>query len=127
MIMNFQVVDVDAVVTGDVTLQNENFAACLGLVGAVIRLNGLKERGLVRNLIIFALGGITGGNQFFQAQQLKVLRKELGEVAPLRVVARQQHGLATKHMGVVVEIGVDFLLDVGILRIEFVVLRSLGI
>ena len=125
--MPFQVVDVDAVIAGDVTLQDKDFTVCLGLVGAVIGLNGLKERGLLRNLISLALGGITGGNQFFQSEQFKVLRKELGEVAPLRVVARQKHRLATKHMGVVVEIGVDFLLDVGILRIEFVVLRSLGI
>lgn len=44
------------------------------------------------------------------------------EIAPFWVIARQQYGLTTKDIGVVFEVGVDFALDVVVLRLELVVL-----
>ena len=55
-----------------------------------------------------------------------MLRKEEREVAPFRVVARQQHGLAAKSVGVEVEVSVDFALYVVVLRIKLVVLGVLS-
>ena len=47
------------------------------------------------------------------------------ELAPFRIVAREQNRLAPKRVGVEVEVGVDLLLDVVVLRVELVVLRAL--
>ena len=67
----------------------------------------------------------TGRDQFLQSKALEVLGEEAGELAPLGVVAGQKHRLAAKRVGIEVEIGVDLLLDVIILRIELTVLRIL--
>ena len=72
-----------------------------------------------------ACGGVAGGNEFLQSYPLEVLGEEASELAPFRVVARQENGLAPERIGVVVEISVYLLLDVGVLRVELVVLRAL--
>ena len=41
------------------------------------------------------------------------------------LIVMKQHRLASEHVGVVVEIGVYILLDVGVLSVELVVLRAL--
>ena len=62
-----------------------------------------------------------------QPKPFKVLGEEARELAPFWIVARQENGLAPERVGIVVEVGVHLFLDVGILRIELVVLRALGI
>ena len=57
--------------------------------------------------------------------QLKVLCKELGEVAPLGIIAGQQNSLASKDIGVIFDIGVYLLLNIRILGVELIALRHL--
>jgi len=85
-----------------------------------LRIAFLKQRRLVIELIGFAFSRETGADQFLQPKFFKILRKEFGEVAPLRVVARQQDRFPPKHVRVVFQIRHDFLFDVVVLRIEFV-------
>ena len=49
------------------------------------------------------------------------------KIAPFGVVAGQEHRLAAESVGVVFQIGIYFLLDVGILGEELVVSRRLGL
>ena len=121
-VMPFKIVDVDAAVLVGVAGQFENLAFDAGLVGIKPRRFRLKERGLVI-LVFLALHGIGGADESFQPKPLKILRKETGEVAPFGIVARQQHRLVAKGIRVVLQIGIHLLLDVGILRVELIVLR----
>ena len=77
----------------------------------------------VKNLL--ACGGVAGRDEFLQAQPLEVLGEETRELAPFGIVARQENRLATERIGIEVEVGVDLLLDVGVLRVGLVVLRTL--
>ena len=52
--------------------------------------------------------------------------KELGEVAPLGVITRQQNDLAPEHIWVELQVRVDLTLDVSPLSVELIVLRRLG-
>jgi len=74
---------------------------------------------------LFACGGVAGGDELLQAEAFKVLGEEAGELAPFRIVTRQENGLAAERVRVVVQIGVYLLLDVVVLRVELVVLRAL--
>ena len=121
----FEIIKIDAPVGGRVVVENEDLAAHLGLRLVERRLLGLVERGLIEGLDLLARRRIAGRDQFLQSKALEVLGEEAGELAPLGVVAGQKHRLAAKRVGIEVEIGVDLLLDVIILRIELIVLRIL--
>ena len=123
-IVPLQVVNVYAPVAVGVASQLENLALDACLVYIEQRILRLKERRLVV-LVLLALYGITRRDKPLESKPLKVLRKEPGEVAPLWVVARQQHRLVAERIGIVLQIGVHLLLDVGILRVELIVFGSL--
>ena len=125
-ILPLQVLDVDAAVARHVVVQNEDFAVCLALVGIVMGCRGLEQRGLVAEFVTLALGCITGGNEPLEAEDLEVLGEIFGKVAPLGVITRQEHRLATEHVGVVLKIGRDFLLNIMILSVELVILGLLS-
>ena len=48
------------------------------------------------------------------------------EIAPLRVIARQQHGLATEYIGVVFEVSIYLTLNIVVLSVELIVFCGLG-
>ena len=79
----------------------------------------------VKNLL--ARGGVACGYEFLQSEPLEVLGEEARELAPFWIVARKQHRLASERIGIEVEVGVDLLLDVGVLCVELVVLCTLGL
>ncbi len=72
-----------------------------------------------------AVRGVRRRDQLLEAVVREVQREELGEVAPLGVVTRQQDYLVAEHVGVVLEVGVHLALDVRPLRVELVVLGRL--
>ena len=92
-----------------------------GVVGIEMWAFCLKERWLIE-LVPLAFYCIRRRNYLLQAEQLEVLNKEFGEVGPLGVVARQKNHLVAEGIRVVLQVCVDFLLDVGILGVELVVL-----
>lgn len=63
--------------------------------------------------------------KLFQAEPFGVLGEEARELAPFRIVARQENGLVPERVGVVVQIGVYLFLDIIVLRVKLVVLRAL--
>ena len=124
--MPFKVVNIDAAVVVRVACQLKYLALDARLVNIKYRALRFKERGLVV-LLFLALHGIAGADEALQSQPLNVLRKKAGEVAPFGVVARQKNHLVAKRVGIVLQIGVYLLLNVGILRVELIVLRRLCI
>ena len=125
-VLPLDVVEVDDAVAVHVAVEHEDLAPHARLGGVELRRALLEERRLVGRLVELAFGGVTRRDEFFEAEHLKVLRKEEREVAPFRVVAGQQHGLAAKSVGVEVEVSVDFALYVVVLRIKLVVLGVLS-
>ena len=103
--------------------EREDFALDTAFLYIIQRILRLKERRLPISLILLAFYGIRCGNEFLQSEELKVLGKELSEIAPFRVITRQQDCLAPKDIGVVFDIGVYFFLNVCVLCVELVVLR----
>ena len=55
-----------------------------------------------------AIDSKAGGDEFLQPQFFEVLSKVFGKVAPFWIIARQQNCLATKYVGIVIEIGLHF-------------------
>ena len=78
---------------------------------------GLKKRKL---LIARALC-IGGGYKLFQPEAFKVGSKVFREIRPLRIVAGKQNGFSSKNVGIVLNLGVHFGLNIGVLRIKLVV------
>src|SRR5699024_4949917 len=56
----------------------------------------------------------------------EIVDEESGEVTPLRIVTRQQHGLAPEHVRVIFQVRLYLVFNVVPLGIELIVLRSLG-
>ena len=75
--------------------------------------------------VVLGFGGKACRDELFQSETLEILGKELGEIAPFGIVAREQNRLSPKYIGIVVEIRIYLILDVCILRVELVVLRIL--
>ena len=76
-------------------------------------------------LVVLRLRGIRCRYKLLKTEPLEVLGEESREVAPLRVVARKEHRLISKDVGVIVDVGVHLRLNVVELRIELVVLGVL--
>ena len=75
--------------------------------------------------ILLAFDGIRRRDELLQTEERKVLCKELGKIAPFRIIAGQQDGLAPKDIGVIFDIGVYLLLNIRILGVELIALRHL--
>lgn len=86
----------------------------------------LKKGRLIRSLVFLALRCVRCGNQFLQAESLKVLGEIEGEVAPFRVVTGQQDCFSTEHIRVKFEICVYLTLNIVILSIELIILGGFG-
>ena len=121
-VLPFQVVDVYLAVLVGVVGEGEDFAPYLALIDVVVGVFGLEKGWLPVGFDFLALYGVAGADELAEAEVLEVLGEELGEVAPLGVVAGQEDGLAAEHVGVVFEVGVHLLLNVGVLGVELVVL-----
>ena len=124
-IVPLQVVDVDAAAAVRVAGEFENLSLDAGLVDVEQRAFRFEEGGLVV-LVLLALDGVGRADEAFQTQTFEVLGEETGEVGPLGVVARQEDGLVAKGVRVVLQVGIDFFLDVGVLGVKLVVLGSLS-
>ena len=120
-IVPLEVVDVNPSVAVGVACQFEYLALDARLVHVIPRACGLEEGGLVV-LVLLALYGIARRDEPAQTEPLEVLREKSRKIAPLGVVAGQQHRLVAKRVRVVLQISVHLLLNVGILRIELIVL-----
>ena len=121
-----QIVYVNPTAVVGIVRKCENFALNTALLYIVQRILCFKERWLPIGLILLAFYGIRGGNEFLQTEELKVLCKELGKVAPFGIVARQQYSFAPKDIGVVFNVCVYFFLYVRILGVELIVFRILS-
>ena len=121
----FKIVEVDAPVGVRVVVEDEYLAAHFSFRLVELRRFGLEEGGLVEGLDLLARRRVAGRDELLQAEAFEVLGEEARELAPLGIVARKQHRLPPKRVGVEVEVGVDLLLDVVVLRVELVVLRAL--
>ncbi|GAB04565.1 putative acid--CoA ligase [Gordonia amarae NBRC 15530] len=123
-----EVVDVDdAVAVSVLSGQYELLAVDAGLGLVELRRLGLEQRGLVRDQVEVAVGCVASGDQLLEAEPAEVQGKELGEVRPLGIVAREQDHLVAEDIRVVVAIGVDLVLDggpQGVILIESRVLRG---
>ena len=117
-----QIVNVNSTAVVGIVRKREDFALDTAFLYVVQRILCFKERWLPIGLVLFAFDSIRGGNEFLQTEELKVLCKELGKIAPFRIVARQQDGLAPKDIGVIFNICVYFFLYVRILGVELIIL-----
>lgn len=101
--------------------KGKDFSVAFGFGGVVLWVVEFEEGRCVGGLVVFALVGVTGRDEFFELKAFEILGKEFGEIAPFGVVAGEQHGFVLEKVGVVIEVGIDFLLDVVVLGIELVV------
>ena len=99
----------------------------IGFALVKLRRFRFEERQLNTSLIDFAFNRIAGRDKFLQTQLLIVLCKITSKVAPFGIIARQQYGLATKHIRIVIKIGFHFGLYIIKHGIEFILLGSLCI
>ena len=103
--------EIYASVTINIMVEHKYFSTDRSFVRVKLWRILLKKRWLIRSLIFFALRRVGCGNQFFQAQCLKVLGEIESEVAPFRVITGQQDSFATEHIRVKFEIGVYLTLN----------------
>ena len=85
------------------------------------------ERGVQleqRHLPVARTLRVRRGNQLPQPEAGEVGREVFSEVRSFRVVARQQNRLAPEHVGVVFHVGVHLRLDITVLGVELVILRT---
>ena len=122
--MPLQVVDVNAAAAVCIPVQLENLPVDTGFFGIE---DGTVhfEQGRFIVLVLLAFNGIGCADEAFKPQALEVLDKEAGKITPLRVIARKKHRLVSESVRIVLQIGIDLLLDVGILSIKLIILGSL--
>jgi len=106
--------------------ESKEFAIFGSFVAIKSITTGFKKGWLVEVWIAFALSCVAGADELLEAEVLEVLREVLGKVAPFRIITWQEDGFAAKNVGIILPIGVDFLLDVTPLSVELVVLGLLG-
>lgn len=107
----FKVMEIYASVTVNVMVEYEYLSTHRSFVRVKLRRILLKKRWLIKCLVFLALRCVRCGNQFLQAKCLKVLCEIEGEVAPFRVITRQQDSFTTEHIRVKFEISVYFTLN----------------
>lgn len=64
--------------------------------------------------------GVRSGNKLFNTEPLKVGREILGKIAPFRIVARKKDNFISEHIGIEVNISIDFFFNVLVLCIKLV-------
>ena len=94
------------------------------LVSSNFGSSDLEQGRLVVTRRRVAVGRVRRRDQLLEPEVDEVQREELREVAPLRVVAREQDHLVAEDVWVVLQVGVHLALDVGPLGVELVVPRS---
>lgn len=110
-----------------VVIEYKDLAAHFRFLLVELRALRFEERRLIQCLHVLRLRGKARRDEFLKSEALKVLCEEFGEVRPLRIIAREQHRFAAEHIRIIIEVRIDFLLDVRILRVELIVLRALRI
>ena len=123
-----QVVDVYAVVAVHVAVEHEDPAVGLPPGGVELGVSlsvAVEERGLYAVLRQLGVGGVAGGYEAAYAEELEVQCEVPREVAPFGVVAGHEYGLVAEGVGVVAEVCLHLVLNVGQLRVELVVFRRL--
>ena len=120
-----QVVNVNSTAVVGIVCKCKYFALDTAFLYVVQRIFCFKECRLPIGLVLFAFYGVWSRNEFLQTEELKVLCKELGKVAPFRIIARQQDCLAPKDIGVVFNVCVYFFLYVRILGVKLIVFSIL--
>lgn len=121
-----KILEVDLAFAGEIVREGEDLAVGFGFGGVEAGAVDLEEGGLVAFFVGFAVEGVTGADEFFEAETLEVLCKVLGEVAPFGVITGEEDGLAAKDIGVVFEVGGDLFFDVVVLGVELVVFGFFG-
>ncbi len=118
--------EIYASVAVNIMVEHEYLSTHRSFVRVKLRRILLKKRWLIRSLVFLALRCVRCGNQFLQAKCLKMLCEIEGEVAPFRVITRQQNSFTTEHIRGKFEIGVYLSLNIVILSVELIILGGFG-
>lgn len=120
-----QVGEVDLAVARDVLREGEDLPPHTRLAGVVLRGILLEKRRLIWRTETLALRGVAGADELAESQLAEALRKVAGKLAPLRVIARQEHRLVAEEVGVVIDVRLQLTLYVRVLSVKLIVLGPL--
>ncbi len=118
--------EIYASVTVNVMVEHEYLSTHRSFVRIKLWRILLKKGWLIRSFVFLALRRIGCGNQFLQAECLKVLCEIESEVTLFRVITGQQDRFPTEHIRIKFEIGVYLTLNIIILSIELIILGDFG-